>query len=329
MIMDDTLQIENADITGYTVRLPVSFTSSGSFGSVDLYSNHAFNFNEATVDFENVLISQTNIEMKGRFIQGISHNMIEESSTLSGRLAEQPPINLTNRMTSFFPTPRMLAAEYQEIEKTPGSTYPDRSIQVQTTLKTTQTSSFGITSDNKSTVFDAGYVSDVSPYIDTQRIFVNATDFMIDNQPRDSEEDSLLTNTPAGYTPESHPTLGTSASKHITGPIVLEEPANGVKLLLDVYKPQNASFDVYYRSTTSVDQDIYEQEWDYQILENSPPNSPLAYGTDRVFNEYSYLIGGKNGDLDDFSQFQIKIVFRSSNSSEIPILKSIRAIALI
>jgi hypothetical protein len=324
IIMDPSLEIVNADVTGYTLQPSQPFTSSGSFGDVDLYSNHAFNFNEATIDFQNVMVPQTNVEMKGSFVQGVSHNMIEETAELDARFdVISPAVEVTNRKTNYFPSPRILAAAYQEDENPLSA-----SIQVQATLKTTQSSNFGIDQNNQS-VYDAGYIADVSPYIDTQRLFVNATDFMIDNQPRDGEPDSLLTNTPVGYTPESHPTLGTSPSKHITGPISLEEPANGIKVLLDAYKPQNASFDVYYRTTPSTDADIYEKSWIYAEPENSPPNSPLAYGDDREFNEYTYLIGGKDGDLDDFSQFQLKVVFRSTNSSEIPILESIRTIALI
>ena len=324
-IIKDSLRIIHADVAGYTVQLESSFLESGSFGSDDLYSNHAMNFNEATVNFMNVAVPNTEVNMKTSYISGISHNMIEETDALDSRFdVINPPSQVTNGLTTLFPSPRYLASEYME-----DSADINASIQIQTNLKSTQRSKFGVVTDTDRNNYNNGYVSDVSPFIDTQRCSVSVTDFVIDNQPRDGADDTLLTNTPDGYTPETHRTLGTSPSKHITGPVILEEPANGIKVLLDMYKPQNASFDVYYRTQPSSDADIYEKDWIYVQSENSPPNSPLARGDFRVFNEYTYLIGGVDGDLNDFSQFQLKIVFRTTNSSEIPVLESIRAIALI
>ena len=67
--------------------------------------------------------------------------------------------------------------------------------------------------------------------------------------------------------------------------------------------------------------------------ENDPPANPYSaetYDLERLkFNEYSYLIGGLDGDLPDFTVFQLKFVMKSTNTSEVPTIKSIRAIAVI
>ena len=47
-----------------------------------------------------------------------------------------------------------------------------------------------------------------------------------------------------------------------------------------------------------------------------------------VFREYKYLIGGQNGVLPAFTKFQIKIVFRSTNSAKVPRIRDLRIIAL-
>ena len=224
-----------------------------------------------------------------------------------------------------FKSPQMLAASYMETEQPS----VDASIQVRTKLVSEQQSQFGIVTDEDRQNFADGYISDVTPFIDTQRTNMTAVNFLIDNQPREGETVSDLTNTPNGYVPESAPRLGTSPSKHVTNPITLEQAANGLKVLLDMHKPQNATVDVYYRIGSDTDDDLYEKNWIYVTPENSPPNNPVAFNTEPEFSEYTYLIGGRDGDLDDFLQFQLKMVFRSTNTCEIPILKSIRAIALI
>ena len=47
------------------------------------------------------------------------------------------------------------------------------------------------------------------------------------------------------------------------------------------------------------------------------------------YSEYRYLLGGVNGTLDAFTSFQLKVVMKTTNTCEIPVIGSIRAIALI
>ena len=71
-----------------------------------------------------------------------------------------------------------------------------------------------------------------------------------------------------------------------------------------------------------------------QLLDNIawtlvPKQSTVASDENRdIFREYTYLIGGDNGTLLPFTTFQLKIVMRSSNSSKVPIIRDLRAIAL-
>ena len=56
-------------------------------------------------------------------------------------------------------------------------------------------------------------------------------------------------------------------------------------------------------------------------------NNPDA--TNRfVFREYEYLIGGTTGTLPEFDNFQLKIVFHSTDRSKVVRIKDLRTIAL-
>ena len=47
-----------------------------------------------------------------------------------------------------------------------------------------------------------------------------------------------------------------------------------------------------------------------------------------VYRDYRYLPGGIGGNLNDFDQFQIKIVMKSTNSAKVTTFGDLRAIAL-
>ena len=118
---------------------------------------------------------------------------------------------------------------------------------------------------------------------------------------------------------------GSWLSKHITVPVTLAEFAVGLKILLAANRPSVSDFKLYYR--TDVDDtngNIFDADWTLLAAENTIPSDD---NPDR-FREYSYLAGGAGGSLDAFSMFQLKIVFESTNSSKVPIIRDLRAIAM-
>jgi hypothetical protein len=106
-----------------------------------------------------------------------------------------------------------------------------------------------------------------------------------------------------------------------------------MRVLIDMFKPPAAAFDVYYRTVSGMDEDIYGVEFEMIKPQNEPEDNqfnPDTFDLQKLpFNEYQYLIGGPDGDLADFVKFQLKIVMRSTNTCEIPIMNSIRVAALI
>lgn len=160
----------------------------------------------------------------------------------------------------------------------------------------------------------------VSPMIDLQRTSLTLIDNVIDKQ------DSAATvgfNVPLAFVNETSATGGTSAAKHITKPISLGSSAVGLKVLITANRPKASDFQVFYRTATDKDA-LKLEEYQLATLEaNIPPDENPA-----TFREYEYLIGGQGGSLNAFTEFQLKIVFRSTNSARVPVIKDLRTIAL-
>jgi len=161
----------------------------------------------------------------------------------------------------------------------------------------------------------------VSPVVDLQRSVVLATENIIDRQDQSSTNSF---NVPIEFVDETDKTLGSHAAKHVTIPVVLEEPAVGINILFAANRPDAAGFRVFFKTGTADDNldDLAYTE----IAETS--SNPADEQVD-VFREYQYLVGGQVGNLDSFTQFQVKIVMTSTNSSKIPTIKDFRAIALV
>ena len=162
----------------------------------------------------------------------------------------------------------------------------------------------------------------VSPYIDAQRMSCVLTNNMVDKQINSA---ATGYNVPLNYQVETNALSGSWLSKHITVPVTLAEFAVGLKILLAANRPSVSDFKLYYR--TDVDDtngNIFDADWTLLAAENTVPSDD---NPDR-FREYSYLAGGAGGSLDAFSMFQLKIVFESTNSSKVPIIRDLRAIAM-
>jgi len=161
----------------------------------------------------------------------------------------------------------------------------------------------------------------VSPVVDIQRCVVAVAENIIDKQ------DASLTNNfnvPITFVDETDRTQGSHACKHVTIPVVLEEPAVGIKILFGANRPSTAGFRVYYKIGQSDD-----NLNDFPYIEVEEESNNPADEVRGIFREYEYLAGGQVGNLDAFTQFQVKLVFTSTNSAKHPIVKDFRAIALV
>lgn len=331
-LMDTTLVVDSADTAGYFVQLPSSFDQGGWFGADSVSTNQGFNYDRATYNVMTQEYPKTSIDYTASLVSGVSHAKINLTDTADPRFDNTGRnISLLANREIYFNSPKYLANPEQELDEisTQGDSSP--SVMIGATMRTQTVSTFG--GPKAASVAAQGYVSDVSPILDLQRSLFVMENVIIDNQPVDSASASALSNTPAYYVPETHPTMGSSPSKHITKPVVLNQSANGLRVFLDMFRPASATVEVYYRTTLDPDQDIYEEE--FVLIEPENEVADNVYNPDTFdienlkYNEYRYLIGGEDGTLSDFTKFQLKVVMKSTNTCETPFMKSIRAIALI
>tara|TARA_A100001234_G_scaffold56269_2_gene48215 strand:+ start:459 stop:2033 length:1575 start_codon:yes stop_codon:yes gene_type:complete len=162
--------------------------------------------------------------------------------------------------------------------------------------------------------------SNVSPMIDLQRTSITLVDNLIDKQDPAS---STGFNIPINFVNETSATGGSSAAKHLTRIVTLDTDAVGLKVLLSANRPNGTDFQLYFRTGTA-DEVITEKSFTLQEPETTLPTDENP----NTFREYRYLIGGQNGVLPAFTKFQVKIVFRSTNSASVPRITDLRIIAL-
>ena len=162
--------------------------------------------------------------------------------------------------------------------------------------------------------------SNVTPMIDLQRTSVSLIGHIIDKQ--DSASSSGF-NIPISYVDETTASGASSASRHIMKPVTLEQDAVGLKIITSVNRPSAADFLVYYRTATG-DEVLSDKTWTYIAEETNNPSDENPI----IFREYRYLAGGQGGNLPAFTQFQVKIVMRSTNAAKVPVFRDLRVIAL-
>ena len=143
--------------------------------------------------------------------------------------------------------------------------------------------------------------SHLSPVIDLNRCSV----FTIEN----------LINSQSGS--EAVVRGGPNVSKYITKKVELAEEADVATVYINALKPGFATIELYYRALTSSSvSQIGEVAW---VLASPTTTIPSS---SRQFNEVRYDIDPAGS----FGQIQFKIVMKSTNSSQPPLIKDFRAI---
>ena len=286
-----TRNVTDVDWTGYTVAADSAATSSEIGGGFDVQATKNVLFDVFVPNIETLVPNATSISFEGKFTSGVSfagtETAYQKELNFSDIYLFENNVNIA---------PRMVANASNETAELGGN----RSMTIQANMSTEATR--------------------VAPVIDMQRASMFLINNVVDNQ--DSAATSGF-NVPLAFIPETDPSAGSVASKHITTPVSLEEDAVGLKILIGANRPSVSNFDVYYR--TGADGSLLENApWVLAPQETSVPSDENP----DIFREYEYLIGGQGGVLAPFTEFQVKIVFNSTNSSKVPILKDLRVIAL-
>ena len=112
------------------------------------------------------------------------------------------------------------------------------------------------------------------------------------------------------------PTNSYNYANYITRPLLLNEPADSVKVKFDAEIPVNADVDIYYRTGTGTET-LANKKFINTGFVNTTTN-PDGEFTEREFD----LV-----DIDPYTKISIKIVMKSTNTVNVPKIKNLRLIA--
>ena len=282
------------DYDHYTFEAGAAATGTTHSGGDIVSATRNQQFNIATPYIENIIPSGSAISVNGKFTTGSS---VAGSETRFAKDTAYVPIS--NKTPKIFDAPRMIAHLARETTSLGSGV---RSATIQIPMVTTSEL--------------------VSPVIDMSRSSLSTVSHEIDKQA------SVTTsgyNVPINYQDEVTAENGSALAKHITTPIGLAEAAVGLKVLISAHRPSVSDFVLYYRLAED-GEILKDKRWTLIAKENEIPSdeNPL------VSRDYEYLIGGEGGleGINAFTEFQLKIVLRSTSSSKVPVIKNLRAIAL-
>ena len=125
------------------------------------------------------------------------------------------------------------------------------------------------------------------------------------------------------YVDSTEPDGDNNAFVYCTRKVSLATPGTAVKVMLDGFRPANTDIKVLYKVLENDNSTPFDDiGWNYFNTDGSPD---ITVGNDaRNFKEYNYSVEG----LSEFSAFAIKIVGQSTNTSKVPLVSNLRAIAL-
>jgi hypothetical protein len=290
--------VTKADGMGYGFAVPTTATVGGVFGGVGKQASRNIQYDLVRPEITTLQLPGVSVDYSGRFTRGSS--LAGDQSSRFLKNAGYAPID--NREWNLFDNTRMMVTRENDIVSTEANDF--KSMDVLLDLSTSNPA--------------------ISPVIDLQTASVTMIHNHIDKQPPTSTELSDTGyNIPIRYIPETAPNGASGLSKHIGLPITLAQPAVGLTVFLAVNRPAVCGVFLYYRNAED-GQNISEQSWILTdpVVEVSPSADEFT------FKEYEYLVGGLGGTMDPFTQFQLKIVFTSTNSSFVPQVRDLRSIAL-
>ena len=139
---------------------------------------------------------------------------------------------------------------------------------------------------------------------------------------------------------ETFPSVGSAASKYITRPIVLQSPADYLKVYATAVRLPGTDIKVYYKVKAAEDTDLLSNKSWVEMYREYPGDNSYSlsnsnfkeyiYGPEKTAYPENISYGAQNGwvTYNSFTEFAIKIVFLTSDPTVIPKIADFRAIAL-
>ena len=318
---DGSARILN-DIDTYLITIPNSVWAARS-------SNSGINYQSAT---ESTTGGGSNVTATGNVYYDTLHTTIPSielpntsiSTSFKGTTATQPLVLSSGRVVSFTKdsssttitlndnnsllVPKIVASGINETNEMGGA----KSLEVTASLSTTR--------DN------------ISPVLDVDSMGLIGVQNRINNIDSSS---SLMYDTASDFTGGDGNQLSTfvssteargdkNAAVYCTKKVILSNPANAIHVFFDGYKSHDSNgvaseIEVYYKIVgPDSNMPFNDVGWKEATIKNTVP----ADASD--FKEHTYEIES----LEDFNTFSVKIVLKSSNTSNVPLIENFRAIAL-
>ena len=119
---------------------------------------------------------------------------------------------------------------------------------------------------------------------------------------------------------ETTASTGSNLAKYVTKTVELNDSSDGIKIYLDINRPNGSFVDVYHKTGNTAGT-FDTGSWVAMTPDGN--NGQVAYSDGTTYQETSF-----NATVAPFTVFAIKIVMRSNSTSTIPMCQDLRAIAL-
>ena len=170
--------------------------------------------------------------------------------------------------------------------------------------------------------------SNVSPVIDLDRRSFIAVANRLNNI--DSSSDVFPT---TDFVASTEPDGDQNSAIYLTKAVTLEQSATAIRVVFSAHKQNTSEIKVLFKTLkTSDSADFDELGYEFFNTDGSPDNTVPNSLVKTDFQEYVFTAGvnddGVGEPLDDFIQFQIKIVMQGTDATKPVRIKDFRAIAL-
>ena len=288
--------IANQNLDYYTITTTTSADASVSTGggnAVVATENAQMDGMQTllpTILHPNTTLSGSLRATSGRSLNGTESSLDEASLGISEK------INIPIGENFFFDNPKLIASQINETNELSGS----KSLIIDLVMGTTQ--------------------ENLSPVVDLDRKSIVAFSNRIDNI--DSSSGVFPT---TDFVSATEPDGDSTETVYVTRRVTLKNPATALKVLHTAVRFSNAEIQLMYKILRSDDEsDFDELGFRFFNTNGGPDVTTNDSTTNDDFIEYEYTEDG----LEEFTAFAIKIRMQSSNSSQPPRIKDLRAIAL-
>ena len=306
-----------ADIDEYLISIPSSVWPARSSDGGASTSNIQASFEDAigggssvtasyNAYFDTIQTAVPSIQLPNTTISSsfLAVGATQPNQSNQGFTLDTVSNNLVHNDNVFLQSPKLVLSSINETRELSGN----KSFQL--------TSQLSSTADNVSPVLD---VDTMGAILVQNRINSITSDTVGASGGSEASRQSIISTSARG---------DNNAAVYCTKQVQLRNPANAIHILFDGYRPASGStdpeIDVYFKILSSESNIQFEDlGWiEASDTDQMPFGKPAADSTD--FHEYEYNVEG----LDEFVSFAIKIVLRSVDSANVPLVENFRAIAL-